>query len=718
MKSLNPPNARSILVRAGLALLVFAPWASGPAPVAAHPATRPWFAICASQSSPVSGAVALSADVPDGRGLTGVQFKLDGYPLDALDTAFPYEIVWSAASAVNGEHTITAEARYASGEVIASAPLPLTVANPPTFNRTLHVDAVSGDDAHNGLSPRTAWRTLDQANQSVVAGDTVLLLGTFVGQAIRPLTGGTADRPITFRSAPGTTALIEGGSSAVAVELQGAASSHIIIDGIALSSQGSPIGISGVFLADGAHHNVVRHCDLAGVEIRIERSSDNVVEANVIRDVGSEVFNAGDAIWIASGASRNRILNNRLTNGGHSLIQIGGDQPGDADVLDNVVASNVLSNRWATPLILSWRARRTLVEGNRISDGARSGVNFARPGIQINASENIIRYNEVFDNAGQGIDVSGFVFQGDVSQDSIGNQIHHNVFYGNGGAGIFISEKDGRAVRDNLVANNIFFRNRGFALQGARYSIVIEHFHTPEAWPEGSLNGNLLRNNIALREPGSAGELAVLRIRRPDQGANVDYTVAQLEALYADAANNLEADPRFADEANRLFSLQAGSPAIDRGMIIAGVDFRGVAPDIGVFEVAVEVGRADLALKSWHSHRVAVGRPAIYAFVVTNRGPDAATGVVVTDTLPAPVTLESAIASQGTCAGATTVTCDLGTLAPGEHALVTIVVTPTEPGVLLATAAVTANEVDPHPGNNQKSVTTHAQWHRAQWRPR
>ncbi|MBI3029560.1 MAG: right-handed parallel beta-helix repeat-containing protein [Candidatus Rokubacteria bacterium] len=595
-------NAHSILARACRALLLLAAWAALPLPVAAQPAALPGFAICASQSSPVTGVVTLSADVPPEAGLLGVQFKLDGYPLEALDTAFPYEILWSAASAVNGEHTITAEARYASGEVIESAPFHLTVANPLAFNRTLYVDAASGDDANDGLGPSTAWRTLDRANQSVVAGDTVLLRGTFVGQVIRPLTSGTADRPITFRSAPGATAVLDGGWFAAVVWLdRGSAESYIIVDGLAMTNIGSPIGVSGVFLAEGAHHNVVRNSDLTGTDILIyDGSSDNVIDANIIRDVGDEAANIGDSVWIANGASRNLILNNRLTNGGHSLIQIGGDRPDDADVLDNVVANNVLSNRWATPLILSWRARRTLVEGNRISDGARNGVNPPGPGIQIAAGDNIIRYNEVFDNAGAGIHVGGFAF-GPIGQDSIGNQIYHNVFYGNGGTAapanagqagvaILLFEQDGRTVRDNLIANNVFFRNSGFAFGGAIYSVVIEHFQTPVAWPEGSLNGNRIQNNILLREPGSAGELAVLRIRRPDQGGNVDYTLAQFEALYPEAANNLETDPRFADEANRVFALQAGSSAIDEGVIIPGVHFQGAAPDIGIFEVAAAGG--------------------------------------------------------------------------------------------------------------------------------
>ena len=44
---------------------------------------------------------------------------------------------------------------------------------------------------------------------------------------------------------------------------------------------------------------------------------------------------------------------------------------------------------------------------------------------------------------------------------------------------------------------------------------------------------------------------------------------------------------------------------------------------------------------------VTVGASLIYTVTVTNSGPDTATGVVVTDTLPAGATFVSAMPSQG-----------------------------------------------------------------------
>jgi uncharacterized repeat protein (TIGR01451 family) len=100
---------------------------------------------------------------------------------------------------------------------------------------------------------------------------------------------------------------------------------------------------------------------------------------------------------------------------------------------------------------------------------------------------------------------------------------------------------------------------------------------------------------------------------------------------------------------------------------------------------------------------VAVGVNLTYTLTVTNHGPSAATEVTLTDTLPGTVTLVSAPAA---CSGTTTLTCDLGTLADGASATVTITVQPTAAGTLTNTASVEANEHDPEMANNTAIATT------------
>src|SRR2546430_1478374 len=84
---------------------------------------------------------------------------------------------------------------------------------------------------------------------------------------------------------------------------------------------------------------------------------------------------------------------------------------------------------------------------------------------------------------------------------------------------------------------------------------------------------------------------------------------------------------------------------------------------------------ADLAIiKSDSPDPVGVGQLITYLLTVVNNGTEIATGVTTSDTLPGTVTFISSSPSQGSCAGTTTVTCGLGTLAVNGTATVSIVV--------------------------------------------
>ncbi|MGH3657664.1 MAG: hypothetical protein ACRDUA_13495, partial [Micromonosporaceae bacterium] len=69
------------------------------------------------------------------------------------------------------------------------------------------------------------------------------------------------------------------------------------------------------------------------------------------------------------------------------------------------------------------------------------------------------------------------------------------------------------------------------------------------------------------------------------------------------------------------------------------------------------------------------GTDLTYTITATNNGPSTSGGdVTVTDAVPAGTTFVSATPSQGSCSGTTTVTCNLGGLANGASATITVVV--------------------------------------------
>jgi uncharacterized repeat protein (TIGR01451 family)/fimbrial isopeptide formation D2 family protein len=115
---------------------------------------------------------------------------------------------------------------------------------------------------------------------------------------------------------------------------------------------------------------------------------------------------------------------------------------------------------------------------------------------------------------------------------------------------------------------------------------------------------------------------------------------------------------------------------------------------------------ADLAITKTMG-KAEAGKPLVYTLAVTNHGPSASSAVTVKDTLPAGTTFKSAAPSQGTCsAGGQTVTCQLGQLASGGSAQVsiTVEVAATATGSIRNFASVEGPEPDPDKSNNESAV--------------
>jgi uncharacterized repeat protein (TIGR01451 family) len=103
-----------------------------------------------------------------------------------------------------------------------------------------------------------------------------------------------------------------------------------------------------------------------------------------------------------------------------------------------------------------------------------------------------------------------------------------------------------------------------------------------------------------------------------------------------------------------------------------------------------------------------VGGTLTYTLSVTNDGPDAASDITVTDTLPAGVTFQTVNATGWGCSvGSGTVTCSRASLAVGTTLNITITVTaPVVTGDITNSASVTSDTPDPDITNNTDDATT------------
>jgi uncharacterized repeat protein (TIGR01451 family) len=133
--------------------------------------------------------------------------------------------------------------------------------------------------------------------------------------------------------------------------------------------------------------------------------------------------------------------------------------------------------------------------------------------------------------------------------------------------------------------------------------------------------------------------------------------------------------------------------------------------DTGNNSVSIETTvdpAADLSLtKADAQDPVLAGELVTYTLTAHNSGPQDATGVTVTDTLPGSMTFDSATPSQGSCSeSAGTVTCALGTLADEANATITIRALTSSTGTVTNEAAVSSELGDPNSGNNSASAET------------
>jgi parallel beta-helix repeat protein len=194
-------------------------------------------------------------------------------------------------------------------------------------------------------------------------------------------------------------------------------------------------------------------------------------------------------------------------------------------------------------------------------------------GMYIASSHTVIRGSSIYRNAGWGVHVYNGDYPALTANNNVvrDNEIFDNARVGDRGPGIILS-----SGRDNIAFNNVIRGNNG-GIQidyGATRPRAFNNTVFANAYGIYIGNGSRdaeIRNNIVFQNEGGGITNEGISTRRD---------------------HNLAGDPRFVDEAALDFHLQASSPAIDTGATIDRVqrDFDDVdrpqceAYDIGAFE--------------------------------------------------------------------------------------------------------------------------------------
>jgi hypothetical protein len=151
---------------------------SSPAP----DATFPLVSVTApAPSATVSATIRIEASASDNVGVVGVQFLVDGTETGSEDTSAPYATSWNTTTTGNGDHTVTARARDAAGNVTTSEPVVVTVDNvippPDTIFPTVSITAPAAGAEVTG----TIQLTADADDNVGVVGVQFLIDGTNLG---------------------------------------------------------------------------------------------------------------------------------------------------------------------------------------------------------------------------------------------------------------------------------------------------------------------------------------------------------------------------------------------------------------------------------------------------------------------------------------------------------------------------------------------------------
>lgn len=393
--------------------------------------------------------------------------------------------------------------------------------------------ATTGSDSNPG-SQGAPFKNIQKAVGVVRAGDTVIVTPGRYRAFETKYINGAPGAPITFKGEPG--AIIDrnlgGGDGLRNISIFGG--SYLTFDGLELtdSDTGSP-PTSCIDWDHGSGRN--------GIKLNQGTSSaypHHVIFTNLhIHDLrATAILGSGQYIQFTH--------NNVHNNGGK-----GKGWP-------------ILPESYGTYI----KGRFNVISGNTIHDQTGNGI---RTGNDPSTSptellvDSIIENNVVYNNGGTWSHPAGSYGtpefkcvpatggDGIVLWHGSGNIIRNNIVYGNVGYGIRVNEDKTMSSTPNAVYNNTVYKSGSVGI----YSYADE--------------GTLVKNNISYLNTG-----------QPIFGGVT--------------SNNLTTDPQFVNPGAGDFGLQAGSPAIDKGVTLAQVptDFtgkarpEGAAYDIGAFEGA------------------------------------------------------------------------------------------------------------------------------------
>ena len=347
-------------------------------------------------------------------------------------------------------------------------------------------------------------------------------------------------------------------------------------------------------------------------------------------------------------------------------------------------------------------ANGNTIGGTSSTGNLISGNNGTAISVSLNANQNVIRGNRIgTDAAGVGAIANsshGILISG-ASGTLIGGAAagEGNIIAFNGGNGVRMPSGTG-----NQLALNQFFNNGLIAIDLGADGVTVNDAG------DADTGANNLQNYpvLAAAAGGASGTL--------NSTPAATFRVEYFSNLACDVTQNGEGQT-FLGSASVTTDADGNAPvpfiAATPGSFVTATatDSGGNTSEFSTCVlVTTDDRQADLSITNTDSpDPVIAGSPLTYTLVVANSGPDDATDVTVTDTLPAAVGFVSAVSTIGSCSAASgTVTCQIGTLNQGASATITIVFVPQAGGTATNSATVASSITELNPANNTAIAST------------